>query len=568
MVKAGYILLLFSVASQPVFSQTQNASFGDIRKSYEKKDIDDHTALPDVKWYIRKAKSAGNYRNLIQGYRDGRQFDRANKLRYADSALNASMKYGTPDNISRDYLSKGVIYYYYQKNYRKALGNYVQAYKYSKHSKDQYLKYKILYHMGLVKSHLAMYNEALGHFNECLQYYSHNMPGGRESSETYNYQRAYYNTLHQMAVIYGCKKNYMISDSLTSLGCSLTYNNKDFALEHSYFLKCEGISNFIHDDYADAKENLEQALTVLIKQNDFTWVSVVYFYLGKIARIQGHAKSAVAYFDKVDSIFNSQQFLPTEASPSYGYLISFYRDQNDLKKQMYYTNQLLRADSLVKQDYPYLAETIHKEYDLSSLMDEKHSTEEADRKKIWARQVLALASFLLMLFFLYRYGRERKVRKQYELLQKRLINHREDRMDFQIVNKNNLSIRKRGLNERQSTEIRVKLEKFENEKLFIKKGLTEKIAADLLNTNSHYLSVYINENKGMNFNRYVAHLRIAYVTQLLHDNPKYLNYHIEALAQECGIATRQNFSALFFEINGIKPRDYIKKRKQELGISY
>jgi len=79
--------------------------------------------------------------------------------------------------------------------------------------------------------------------------------------------------------------------------------------------------------------------------------------------------------------------------------------------------------------------------------------------------------------------------------------------------------------------------------------------------------VYINENKGMNFNKYMAELRINYITTLLNTNNKYLNYTIEALAEECGIAARQNFSKLFFEINGIRPTDYIKKRKQELKIS-
>lgn len=71
----------------------------------------------------------------------------------------------------------------------------------------------------------------------------------------------------------------------------------------------------------------------------------------------------------------------------------------------------------------------------------------------------------------------------------------------------------------------------------------------------------------MNFNKYMAELRINYITNLLNTNTKYLNYTIEALAEECGIAARQNFSNLFFDINGIRPTDYIRNRKKELGIS-
>ena len=39
---------------------------------------------------------------------------------------------------------------------------------------------------------------------------------------------------------------------------------------------------------------------------------------------------------------------------------------------------------------------------------------------------------------------------------------------------------------------------------------------------------------------------------------------MESLSEECGIASRQNFSDLFFSINGIRPIDFINRRKIEL----
>lgn len=62
----------------------------------------------------------------------------------------------------------------------------------------------------------------------------------------------------------------------------------------------------------------------------------------------------------------------------------------------------------------------------------------------------------------------------------------------------------------------------------------------------------------------MADLRINYITRLLTTNQRYLHYTTDASAEECGIAARQNFSKLFFEINGIRPAGYIRKRKQEL----
>ncbi|MFP7657724.1 helix-turn-helix domain-containing protein [Chryseobacterium proteolyticum] len=85
-----------------------------------------------------------------------------------------------------------------------------------------------------------------------------------------------------------------------------------------------------------------------------------------------------------------------------------------------------------------------------------------------------------------------------------------------------------------------------------------------MGTNSNYLSQVINDCKGVNFNKYLSELRINYITALLFENKEYLKYRIETLAKECGIASRQNFSDLFYEINGIRPTDFIRKRKQEL----
>lgn len=66
----------------------------------------------------------------------------------------------------------------------------------------------------------------------------------------------------------------------------------------------------------------------------------------------------------------------------------------------------------------------------------------------------------------------------------------------------------------------------------------------------------------MNFSRYLGILRINYITQLMYENEKYLNYTIQGLSDECGIASRQNFSDLFQEINGLRPTEFIKKRKK------
>ena len=97
--------------------------------------------------------------------------DDAKKLLYADSCIISAKKTGNNDLISRSYLGKGIIYYLNLKRYKPALDEYIQAYEYSKKGNDDYQKYKVIYQMGVVKSYLGYYNEALKHFEDCIKYF-------------------------------------------------------------------------------------------------------------------------------------------------------------------------------------------------------------------------------------------------------------------------------------------------------------------------------------------------------------------------------------------------------------
>jgi AraC-like DNA-binding protein len=413
---------------------------------------------------------------------------------------------------------------------------------------------------------LGYYEEALEHFQECVAFYGLKSKQKLHANEQFNYKKAYVNSLHQMTVINRYLKNFTKSDSLGKLGYQLTLDDHDFTLENSYFLKCIGISKFLKKDYSGAKKDLERSLPVILKRNDFAWASVIYYYLGKVCEAQNDSGQAIHYYSKIDSIFKKHEFILPEVYRSYNYLIDYYRNK-EVKKELYYTNQLLKADSMISKEYSYLSSKIHKDYDRRTLIEQKEDLEKASKRKIRLAQILIFSGAIVLIFFAVRYSQDRKIKKQYRLLQKRISEGTYNVNDIIHEESTEYNLRKTFLTPEMTLEIREKLAKFEQEMQFKKKGLTQKSIANKLGTNSHYLSIYINENKGMNFNKYMAELRINYITYLLNTNNKYLHYTIEALAEECGIAARQNFSNLFFEINGIRPTDYIKKRKQELGIS-
>ncbi|MGI9651954.1 helix-turn-helix domain-containing protein [Chryseobacterium sp. RLHN22] len=565
MKKCKYFLFVFSLFSLWVYSQKNSAeTYSDIRKNYEKMLNDDRRALPFVKLYINKAKKEKNKEKLVQGYRDARQYcvSLDKKFKYADSTIQAAIALNDSAEISKAYLSKGILFYFNAKKYKAALDHYLKAYQFAEHSKDQYHKYKVIYHMGIVKSHLGYYEKALQHFLDCTRFYQYSLEKDLHENELYNYSKGYYNSLHQLAVVYRYLGEFDKVDSLAELGLKNTVSKPDYFLENSYFHKSKGLVYFNKKDYKNSEISLRKALPGIVKRNDFATCSIIYLHLGKIYFSRNEVDKSMNNFMKIDSIFNKQQFILPEAADCYRYLMNNAAKTDNVDKQLYYTNQLLKADHAINKDFSYIASKICRDYDVDSLKKERDSLERKEKRKLHYAIILIGLAAVIIIIFCIRFYRDREIRIQYDKLQQKL-NGNESGNDKETVD--DIPIRKTSLSPELTEELLQKLKIFEETLYFKKKGLTQKSVATKLGTNSHYLSILINENKGVNFNRYMAELRINYITNLLNTDRKYLLYTIEALAEECGIAARQNFSALFYEINGIRPKDYIRKRKEELN---
>lgn len=111
------------------------------------------------------------------------------------------------------------------------------------------------------------------------------------------------------------------------------------------------------------------------------------------------------------------------------------------------------------------------------------------------------------------------------------------------------------------TEKRIlkKLETFENSEKFLKKGINIAYLSNLLSTNPKYLSEVIRNNKSQNFNAYINSLRINYIVHNLYNDPKYREYKISYLAEECGYASSQVFVTAFKKEKGVTPSYFINE---------
>ncbi|QBA19731.1 AraC family transcriptional regulator [Chryseobacterium indologenes] len=541
----------FSVLKKAIFFfvfisiLTDGQKFSDYRARYDNFDENDARALEFVNPYIKEAGKTNNYKELSQAYRDAVYFSKDRKLVYADSTIWAALLSKDSQTIGNAYLTKGSIYYFTLRKYQKALDEYLKAWKYLKNSDNSYLYYKNLYHIGVVKSYLGYYEEALNIFLQCSRYY--NKPHTSETLPNlrYNRKKGYLNSLNQMGICLVLLGRYQEAAVLTEQGLEQSSNDKDFDLERSYFYKLKAVLGYLNNKDKEALSDFDTAIGAIEKINDFTNASVIYFLKGKILLRNKKDDEGIGFLKKVDSVFQQNNFVLPATRETYELLIDYYRNKKDHKQELYYTRQLLKFDKILSADFKYLSTRIHKEYDTQDLMESKKKLENTS----YYVYTIALLSFISVLVFsVAGYYRTRKKNKK----EKEYVQPDEDDP------KQSSSVKTSRLPEHLVEDILSKLQQMEEKNFYLEKGLTQNQLAKKLKTNTAYLSAIINEHKGCNFNAYINRLRIIYAKERLIHDSLWRKYAVDDLSKECGFSNRSKFSKLFHEMTSMSPVEFIQ----------
>lgn len=545
----------------------QNKRYSDyylIRRNYENFSENDSKAIPFINTYILKAKKEQNFKRLFQGYSDAVLYSPSpnDKLKYADSTIIAANLSRNDQLISEAFLEKGVVYYFQFKKYKLALDEYLKACKYINENTDEYHRNRLIYLIGVVKSYIGYYNEALTNFEQSRSFFEQESQKSMHPNIKYGFMRGYFNSIHQMIVCYRNLSNFKSADSLIAIGLRSSCQNNEYKQEYGYFLKEKGIVYFRQKQYEKAINLLLEALKSISSVNDFAWASVCYSYIGKSYLGLNQKEKARDYFQKVDSVFQKHGFVLPEVRSSYELLIKYYKQEKSSKQELYYTTELLNADSFISRDFAYLSSRIHKEFDTKRLREEKSRLERESLVRQWMSIVFGSLAIFFFIGFILWYRKGIKIKKQYETLTQKIIYEKIQPIISPAPHIKDIG--KLGIDPKIIGEIVQKLNAFERKEGFLENGLTLGKLAKKLDTNTQYLSQVINELKGINFNKYIGELRIRYISNKLYSDKKYLNFKIETLAEECGIASRTNFSNLFQEINGMRPTDFIKQRLKEV----
>lgn len=493
------------------------------------------------KVYLLRSKSENNWLEISNAYKNMLYLAVDDvKLTYADSMVHAARKSKNDVIIGAAYLTKGVVCY----NNRKhdlALDNYLLANEYIAKTDDDYLKSKIKYSIAHIKYYLGFYDESIALFKECVDYF-------RDGND-----RAYLNSIHSLGLCYNRIGLYDECSRLNKLGLHESYRLDNLEMI-TYFRHSESINQYFKKKYKQAITGLLTVLPEMKKQKDFANQTISYFYLGKSYWESHQREKAVQYFIKVDDAFMKEQFIRPDLRNNYELLIDYYKSLNNTKKQLFYIDHLLKADSMLDKNFSYLSSKIHKGYDTKSLLQSKKSIERKLSTRKNLEIVLIVIIIILAVLSIRSLRRKAHYKKKFILLM--------DASEEDIKLPENETEKELGVNPETAAAILSQLEKFEKNQKFLDSELTINKLSSQFDSNVRYVSKVITHYKHKKYIDYVNDLRVDYVINLIKQENKYRNYTLQALAEEAGFKTSQHFTKAFLSRTGISATFFIKQIKK------
>ncbi|MFV8339819.1 AraC family transcriptional regulator [Flavobacterium sp. LB3P21] len=500
-----------------------------------------------AKSWLSKSKSEQNWNQIALAYRATMyNADKTQLLSYSDSVLIAAKKSKDIALIGTAYLTKGIVHYD-RKEHTKALDNYLIADKYISQTDDSYAIHKVKYAIAQTKYYLGFYHEAIALLKECFKYF-----------ESEN-DRAYLNSIHSLGLCYNKVNNYKLSSYYNKLGLEESKKLGNSEMD-AYFNHSEGINHYYKKEYTQAITKLKKVLPGLKNKNDFANETVANFYIAKSYWDLKQHNQALPFLLKVDKIFVEEKYTRPDLRENFELLIDFYKNQNNIALQLVYTKRLLEVDSILAKNYKYLSRKIFKVYDTKKLQLDNLELEKSTGSKNQIIYILIVLFSIITAFLVFKHYRSKKYyRQKFE----ELMESNTDSQKTIPLNNNSENV-DLDINPEVIAMILKKLEKFEKNKKYLEKDMNLSRLSALLNTNSKYAGKVISKYRGQRTIDYISDLKLKHIITLLKNENKYRLYTNEALGEEAGFSSTQNFTRAFKKQTKISPTYFIQQLQKPI----
>lgn len=211
--------------------ESKKLSFSEYEKKVIKNIKDTAKALDYANLWLKEAKKSNNVQQKALAYKAIMHLvEKKFRMIYADSLLIKAKETKNDVTIGGAYLTIGAAFYD-NKEYTKALDNYIIANSYISKTEDQYLIHKVKYTIAQTKYYLGYFEEAIALFTDCIDFF-------KEENET-----GYLKSLHGIGLCYNQVGRYDLSSFHNLLGiktCKELENEEMIP----YFKNSEGINQY------------------------------------------------------------------------------------------------------------------------------------------------------------------------------------------------------------------------------------------------------------------------------------------------------------------------------------
>lgn len=462
-------------------------------------------------------------------------------------------------NLTGDLFHKTACVYQMLGSYELALENYYLAIEYREKINDTEGIGSTFNNIGIVYNMLEDYNKALEYYNKTLKIKIKTKNKEDQAS-----------TLNNIGLTYCSKKKY--EQALIYYNQSLEiYKGINDSSSIALLLTNIGVVYNLKNNYESALKNSLKAYKIIEKVGNKYQIANISLNVGTNYLNLKNYKEALFYANKTLKLsqeVNSQRFIKL----SYELFYKLYKKTNDnskaLKYHELYTNLLdsLNTDDMrqkiSKMQIVYETEKTEKEN--QKLINDKKI------KNIWL-SIISLAFIIILLFFVFIYIQNKKIKKAYNVLVQRNIEivesekkHEEAKTELEAVidNKNTAKEINKYLSSVMSDDKKESLLSkitfaIENEKMYLQNDLTIQKLSEHLNTNKNYISQIINNTFNKNFYNFINEYRIKEARILLSDI-KNKQYTLEAIANKVGFKSRSSFNKAFKKFVGVTPSFFAK----------
>jgi AraC-like DNA-binding protein len=575
---ACFFCLYFAFSNLLTAQPNEKLDYEKVKKQYiEAKN--DTQRLKIATQYLKNAKAQKSWDDVASAFILCQSFylydDNNKALMYNDSIMQIKNKISNKEELGFYYYSRGKTLSLL-KRYEESLNYHFKNINLNIKNENYYLS---LFEIGICKGgDLQKHQEALEIYKVCFKYF--NSKKQTSDFKPHIYLHIKFNLSYNNLKLRNL--NYSFYNNIEGYKESIYYKN-DFFKNLFTILQAQ-----VHLEKNEPKttiDSINKTLKYLKEKKLYYHESWAYDNLGSAYINLNQPTQAVNYFKLVDSIYVKNSYIEPTLTSSYTYLIEYYKKQKNYPKQLYYTNQLLKIDSTFTQDYKLIINKLQKEYDLPQLTKDKEALiQKLENKGTTNVNIIIVLGILIFMVIGYaiKINKEKnEVKKLLHTIQEKtespvlkiddeiiadeIID--EKKIDLEIIDKGQEKEIKNSepivLSDKIIKNLTIRIELFEKELGFLDKKVNINDLAKKLNSNSKYLSLYLNKyGKGIKFNEYINELRVNYIVKQITKNPKMTNYTIESLADEAGFNNATTFANAFKSKLGVLPSEYIEYLKK------